>query len=229
MFRILFVLDVMDGVVVHAIKGERHRYEPVEKFSRICSSSGILDVFETVKPREVYVADLDRIMNRPSDNLSLISLIPVPVMLDYGVRSVDDFKEVYQRVEHVVVGTETAPLHLFEELTDHDFVVSIDTRNGNLLSQSDMCVREMCDFLSSLGVKCCILLDISMVGTHRGINEKLVYDVMDVLDSQLLYGGGVRSMEDIERLREIGVDGVLISTAVHLGHIPLDVVRGGHW
>ncbi|MCS7095879.1 MAG: HisA/HisF-related TIM barrel protein, partial [Nitrososphaerota archaeon] len=61
--KIIPVIDVLGGLAVHAVKGERRRYRPVK--SVLCSSADPLEVAEAFKElgfREVYLADLDAIM-----------------------------------------------------------------------------------------------------------------------------------------------------------------------
>ena len=60
--RCIFVLDVFNGAVVHAFRGERSRYEPIERYSQILSTSEPLAVLAEIRPSEVYVADLNRLM-----------------------------------------------------------------------------------------------------------------------------------------------------------------------
>jgi len=39
MFRTILVLDIFDGVVVHALRGKREEYLPVADFSSVCETS----------------------------------------------------------------------------------------------------------------------------------------------------------------------------------------------
>ena len=44
MFRIILVLDLLSGLVVHGIKGERDKYKSIHHFSKIVDSSKPEDV-----------------------------------------------------------------------------------------------------------------------------------------------------------------------------------------
>jgi len=70
MFRIIFVLDILNGTTVHAVRGERSKYRPVTG-SRVCASSSPLEIISTLAPREVYIADLGRLQHQ-GDNFELI-------------------------------------------------------------------------------------------------------------------------------------------------------------
>jgi phosphoribosylformimino-5-aminoimidazole carboxamide ribotide isomerase len=61
MFRIIFVLDILNGKVVHAVKGEREKYGPIHNFSKVCESSDPLHIVDELSPRELYIADLNRL------------------------------------------------------------------------------------------------------------------------------------------------------------------------
>lgn len=225
MFRTLFVMDIYNGAVVHAVRGERSTYKPVHTFSRVCSSSVPAEVVRTVRPREVYIADLNRIQRR-GDNLSVIRELHPRMMLDIGAASMEDVR-LGLGVAEVVLGSETAPLALIEEACERyekRIAVSIDCMGGKLLSPEPVDVLELARILAQYEVDV-LLLTLSRVGTASGIDAPLLSRVMDALGRGVLYGGGVASMEHIELLKEMGASGALIATAVHSGAVPLDAVR----
>ncbi len=69
--RCIFVLDIFNGAVVHAVRGEREHYQPIDGYSHVVTTSDPLRVLEEIRPREVYVADLNRLTGR-GDNLQII-------------------------------------------------------------------------------------------------------------------------------------------------------------
>lgn len=225
MFRTPFVMDIYNGTVVHAVRGERSTYRPVHTFSRVCSSSVPAEVVRTVRPREVYIADLNRIQGK-GDNLSVIRGLHPNMMLDIGAASMDDVR-LGLGVAKVVLGSETASLALIEgacERYGRRIAVSIDCKDGKLLSPEHIDVLDLARALAQYEVDV-LLLSLSRVGTASGIDVPLLQGVMDALGRGVLYGGGVASMEHIDLLEEMGASGALIATAVHSGAIPLDVVR----
>ncbi|MDD4580561.1 MAG: HisA/HisF-related TIM barrel protein, partial [Methanothrix sp.] len=112
--RCIFVLDILNGAVVHALRGERSRYEPIASFSRIVSNSEPLSVLSAIHPKEVYIADLN-LLTGHGNNLSVIDEVSrsTRTLADTGVSSVKDLDLL---CEHVipVLGTETASLPLIE-------------------------------------------------------------------------------------------------------------------
>jgi phosphoribosylformimino-5-aminoimidazole carboxamide ribotide isomerase len=72
-----------------------------------------------------------------------------------------------------------------------------------------------------------ILLNISSVGTESGIDEKFVRELRAATKMPLIYGGGVKTEDDLKILSNAGFDGVIISTAVHKGSIPRKIIQEG--
>ncbi|MEI8003713.1 MAG: HisA/HisF-related TIM barrel protein, partial [Methanothrix sp.] len=133
--RCIFVLDILNGAVVHAVRGERSRYEPIANFSRIVSTSEPLGILQKLHPREVYVADLDLLTGR-GDNLAVIKKISTVTrtMADIGISKAEDLDRLPASVS-AVLGTETASLKLIEEAAaDHKIVVSIDMMKRKVLA-----------------------------------------------------------------------------------------------
>ncbi|VUT28089.1 MAG: hypothetical protein SYNGOMJ08_00650 [Candidatus Syntrophoarchaeum sp. GoM_oil] len=61
-FRVIFVIDILNGIVVHAVGGEQDHYCPVHLTSGLVGSSDPISVINAVKPDETYIADLNAIM-----------------------------------------------------------------------------------------------------------------------------------------------------------------------
>ena len=134
--RCIFVLDIFNGAVVHAVRGERSRYEPIERYSQIVSTSAPLGVLGEVRPKEVYVADLN-LLTGSGENLGIIRSIShkVKTMADIGVSNLSDLDSL-PNVVTPILGTETASLEMMEEAALHRKVVaSLDMKNRKVLTR----------------------------------------------------------------------------------------------
>jgi len=121
MFRIIFVLDILNGKVVHAVKGEREKYGPVHNFSKVCESSDPLHIVDDLSPRELYIADLNRLEG----------------MLDLGASTMDEVHLGQEMAGSVILGTETATFELVESASSfypRSINLSIDIKDGNILT-----------------------------------------------------------------------------------------------
>lgn len=225
--RCIFVMDIFNGEVVHAVRGERSRYLPVNTFSRVVSTSDPIDIVDTIDPEEVYVADLDRLSER-GDNLKIIESISSKaiVMADIGISRISDLDLLPGPVTPVL-GTETASLDLISRASDlRDVVVSIDMKHRKVVSQSgDLDPLELIKEMNDLDLLGIILLELDRVGTSAGIDIEFLSRAVASSEHPVLVGGGIRGLSDIHALNEIGVRGVLVATAVHSGAIPIEMIR----
>lgn len=237
--KIIPVLDVLDGVVVHAVRGRRKEYQPLK--SILCASTEPIDVATALNAfgfSELYVADLDAITGgKPTFSLfkRIADKSGLELMVDAGVNSPEAAEEVLKsHVSKVIIGTETLPSMSFvgaavEAFGSEKIVVSLDLMGNTILSGFKLnrhvkplkFLRE----LEQLGVSQVIVLDLAKVGSNEGVNTFFLRDVLRNIKAEVLVGGGVRDIEDLIELKDIGVFGVLVATALHSGKISAESLK----
>jgi phosphoribosylformimino-5-aminoimidazole carboxamide ribotide isomerase len=229
MTRCVFVLDLFNGSAVHAVRGEREKYQPIETKSLVVNTSDPLSILDDLKPKEVYVADLDRITGS-GDNLELIGEISgkAETMADIGISSLVEL-DLLPLDCTPVLGTETGSFNLIDKASfKRNVVVSIDLFGGEVLTRDPSLKVPPLDLirrLNPLPIKEIILLSLDRVGTSKGLEERFLEAAADLSYHPLLLGGGVKDGSDLDRLEEMGLAGALVATAIHEGKIPLDVIR----
>lgn len=233
--RCVFVLDILNGAVVHALRGERRSYRPITEFSRIVSTSEPLGVLGELCPREVYVADLNLITGK-GDNLAAIGEISrmAKAMVDIGISQLTDLDRLPPAVTPVL-GTETASLSLIKEAAARSIqrggraLVSIDMKKGRLLSSDPGLAGQdpisLLKSLNRLDLEAVILLDLERVGASTGLDTVFLKAAAEASGHPLILGGGIGGEEDLEALEDMGFAGALLATAVHNGRIPLSKIR----
>lgn len=226
MFRIIFVMDIFNGVVVHAVKGERASYAPVK--SMVCVTSDPLDMIGRIMPLEVYMADLNRLRGM-GDNFQVIGQVSdkCSTMADTGIGNMDDVERTLSVSQVAVLGTETASIDLIGKAAARfpgRITASIDIKDERLLNR-EMAAEEIAEIFNVFALNDLIVLDLSRVGTGMGANIELLRRIVDISDHSILAGGGIRGMDDIRQLEDAGVAGALVATAVHNGAIPPEMLR----
>jgi phosphoribosylformimino-5-aminoimidazole carboxamide ribotide isomerase len=236
--KIIPVLDILGGVAVHAVRGVRRDYKPLK--SVLCETTDPVEVamaFKKLGFSELYVADLDAILtNRP--NLSIIKETAertgLRLMVDAGVANLDRAEELLRTgVSAIVIGTETLSATSFVQEAICSFgkervVVSLDTKNGELLAGFDRGSPDPLDLLRGfqrVGLGQVILLDLARVGSNQGVNMPLLRKVLEEFRAKVFVGGGVRDVADIVELQKMGVFGVLLATALHSGKINVEAAK----
>ena len=225
--QIIPVIDLMNKMAVHGKSGNRDEYKPLK--SVICNSANPIDVAMAYKERgaeTIYIADLNFITGN-GDNFEVIKEIDfVNKIVDIGVKRREDLeniKKILNKDDKAIVATET--LKDIELLKEKDIVVSLDFKNGELLLDKNFKDYSLDGILSYVREDTpLIILDISSVGTQRGINVGLIKYVLDKTNNPVYVGGGIKGMEDLELCYNLGVDGVLIATAIHKGILDLEEI-----
>jgi phosphoribosylformimino-5-aminoimidazole carboxamide ribotide isomerase len=241
-FRLILAVDVLDGVVVHAKRGEREQYRPITSISTIISSADPIRVIEELQPDEVYIADLNRLMGT-GDNRAILKELRdrdrgLRMMVEYGLRGIEDLKAAVEAeiADNLVLGTETSSMDLIETAsrtdisddTDISISVSVDLFNKEVLTSDKRLKIEPLELINALNeypLGDVIVLELDRVGTKSGIDFDFFARAAEASKHGILCGGGVRSCEDIYTLEEIGVKGALVATALHDGSIPAFALR----
>jgi phosphoribosylformimino-5-aminoimidazole carboxamide ribotide isomerase len=240
--KVIPVVDVLGGVVVHAVRGRRREYQPLK--SVLCASTDPLEVTAALKALgfgELYVADLDAIAGG-HQNFSLLKKIAaktgLELMVDAGVSSLEAAEELLDNgVSKVIIGTETLLSTAFvadavASFGSEKVIVSLDLMGGRVLSrlQPDMGAEPMTllrDF-QDMDVSQIIVLDLAKVGSGEGVNKLFLKDVLREIEAEVFVGGGVRNVKDLLELNDVGVFGVLVATALHAGRIsPEELKQNG--
>lgn len=239
-FRIIPVLDLKDGVAVHAVRGERARYAPAR--SVLAPSSDPVDLARAfvrrLGCRECYIADLDAIAGRGNHlgTVRAIAATGLRVWLDAGASTAGEAQRVLtEGAARVIIGTETLrdPRELKRIAAAVDptpssgaarCVLSLDLREGVLLGGSPA-VRGLDPVTLAAtaweaGIRSFIVLDLGRVGSSGGVDTRAAHRVRQALpDAEIVVGGGVRDGDDLRTLARAGFDGALVATALHTGAI----------
>lgn len=227
MMEIIPVLDLMSGIAVSGKSGQRDTYQPLETV--YASSPNPVEISHSLKQqgaRQIYVADLDAIEKKGS-NLEVVKNINylLPVMLDCGVKDLNSFEFALNFAQKIIVATETLSslkeLHkICERFPAQRMVVSVDIKNGELFSNNlNISLDEFKKELEYLKPAEVILLDISQVGTEKGFDKNLITKFSSLKES-LILGGGITAPE-LSEVAVLGINKVLIGSALHKGLIPL--------
>jgi phosphoribosylformimino-5-aminoimidazole carboxamide ribotide isomerase len=229
---ILPVIDIMQGRVVRAVGGRRSEYRPL--VSQLTDSTEPIDVMTAIQERfgwtQFYVADVDAIIGHRRE--FYLRNVPADYQLwvDTGVRYLADTADIcLARVAQVVVGSETllglkAARAIVAVLGTERLTFSLDMRDGRLIgvgANNWADPEAAAEALIAAGAERLIVLDLARVGELAGtgsddVCRRLIRRYPHVA---VLVGGGIRGVDDLRRLRDMGVSGALVASALHDGRI----------
>jgi phosphoribosylformimino-5-aminoimidazole carboxamide ribotide isomerase len=226
--KIIPVLDLMHGQAVHARHGRREHYRPLQ--SLLCRSAepqAVVDGLLGLQPFDtIYVADLDALMGKSRQSAVLSRLMRTFPGIRFWVdQGLPDSREwpFFEAEDNavMVVGSESFSEQSLPLLTDRraSFILSLDFRDGEWLGPDQLPKRP------ELWPETVILMNLTQVGGTDGPDFgrakrfKARYP-----HHRFVAAGGVRGESDLERLAAMGMDAVLMASALHSGAVDARVL-----
>ncbi len=186
--------------------------------------------------RFLHLVDLDGALAGHSVNAEaideILNTVDVPVQLGGGLRSADSVRFMLNLgVNRCIIGTKAAQnpefiRELVLEFGPERIVVGVDAKNGMVAVEgweqtSNRTAVELCLKMKEYGVRHIVYTDISRDGMLNGPNVEVTKILLKKTDLDVIASGGVSSMEDLNRLYEEGIPGVVIGKAIYEGKIVL--------
>jgi phosphoribosylformimino-5-aminoimidazole carboxamide ribotide isomerase len=225
---IIPVLDLKNGIAVFGKSGIRETYKPLKTvFNQTSEPYKIAKSLKESGATYIYVADLDAIEEIGS-NFDIISKInnKIPVILDSGANNVKKVNNALMISKKVIVATETLEkmedLHqIFNHINNERIIVSVDIKNNIIYSNIlNIDFNDIIREINRLKPKEIIILDLSKVGTEKGVNLGLIKRFKN-LKTSIIVGGGI-TRKDIVNLQNLGINKFLVGSALHQGKLLLN-------
>ncbi len=230
---IIPAIDIKDGRCVRLYQGDMDKdtvyYEsPLEAAKHWAEQGAEL----------LHVVDLNgAVEGRPVHKQEVAAIcmgFGVPVELGGGLRSPEAIEEALALgVERVVIGTAAYEDREFLRAVCKKFpgkiVVGIDARDGQVAikgwkESTSMDAIELAKRCQEDGASRIIYTDISRDGTSLGVNVEATLRLARAVNIPIVASGGVASLDDIRRLKELetdGIEGVIVGRALYGGAFTL--------
>ncbi len=226
---IIPVIDVRDGLVVRAVMGRRDLYKPIvtplsASAEPLEVTSGLLRLHPFGK---LYVADLDAIQGTGHNNAVIRAIrrrFPhLEVWTDNAAASPEAVR-AWLDGDHgiLVLGSESqSSSALARALRDEPrLALSLDFRADAFLGPADLLDPEFWPGRV-------IAMTLARVGGKAGPDFDRLSSLRQVDPKPNLYAaGGLRGREDLVRLAQMGVNGVLVASALHDGRLTGSEIAG---
>ncbi len=231
--QIIPVIDIRDGLAVHARAGNRAAYEPL--MTPFAGTADPVDVARGIQEafgcEMLYVADLDSIEGR-SPNIESCDQIAVAmarseVWLDNGQLALgqhDNDRVPAKNLSHVI-GTENLPDVLAYQTVALESAVppilSLDYSAEGFLGPKKLLEA------SQLWPRDVIVMTLARVGMGDGPDLVRLSHIASVAgpNRRVFAAGGVRNLDDLRALIRAGAHGALVATALHTGKIKPDDLK----
>ncbi|MEQ1635146.1 MAG: HisA/HisF-related TIM barrel protein [Methylococcales bacterium] len=219
--QIIPVLDLKDGVVVHAKRGQRELYAPIH--SPLCQSAELEQViaaYLNLYPfTTYYIADLNAIAGHHEHQALINNLLTkfqhLTFWIDSGYQTAPS--AYHQYLNYLpVLGSESYSNTNYSDLGSFQksYILSLDFSDTHPLGAEQLFAS------ASLWPKHIIIMTLNRVGDNQGPDfEKLRRFVQQYSGYQFIAAGGIRNLEDLWALKTIGISSALLASALHSGAI----------
>lgn len=223
-------IDLYEGRAVRLYKGD---YAKMTVYSE--DPVAVAWDFAAQGARQMHTVDLEGARDGGTPNLGIIERIAKETGLFVecggGLRDMAAIDRAFAAgVGRVILGTAAVSDErlLAESVQKYGekIAVGADLRDGRVAikgwrEDSGLTAEDFLRKVEALGVRTVICTDISRDGAMRGANAELYERLQREFGLELIASGGVSSLEDVARLRALGLYGAIIGKAYYTGDISL--------
>ena len=229
--RIIPAIDIIGGKCVRLSKGD---YSTKKIYNE--SPVEVAKEFEAFGIKFLHVVDLDGAKSNHIVNFKVLHEIATQTNLkvDFGggLKSNEDLKIAFDNGASQITGGSIAVKNpdLFQEwLAAYDsgkIILGADCMDRKIATHGWQQTSELdvVDFILDYerkGVQYVICTDISKDGMLQGTSNELYTEILSKTQVKLIASGGVTSIQDMEKLIEIGCEGAIIGKAIYEQKITL--------
>ncbi len=184
----------------------------------------------------LHVVDLDGALAGTGVNTEVIrricTALTIPVQTGGGIRIMADVEEkLAAGVSRVIIGTAAVkdPEFLRQAIETYGpdrIVAGIDAKNGMVAlegweEESQVSAVELGKQMRALGLQTAVYTDISRDGMLSGCNVAETKKMMEQTGLDIIASGGISSIEDMQKVAEAGIPGVITGKAIYEGKLDL--------
>ena len=223
-------IDLFDGKAVRLLKGD---YQKMTVYSE--NPLEIAKDFENSGAEFLHIVDLEGAKTGNTPNIGTIEKIVKNTSLftevGGGIRTLEtEEKYINIGVKRVILGTAAVNDEKFlisaVKKYGEKIAVGIDIKDGFVAIKgwtdlSKFTPFEFCEKMQNIGVKTVICTDVSKDGAMQGTNVGLYKEMSEKFNINIIASGGVSSIDDIKRLKNLEIYGAIIGKAYYTKAISL--------
>lgn len=231
--KALFAMDLMGGKTVRLKKGDFsavtvYSNNPVEKIKDMVDRGA----------RDFHIIDLDGAREGFPVHFELIKRLRTEIKgymeVGGGIRTKEDIK-AYEDLgmDGIIVGTRPLEdMEYFKSLSSYrNIVLGLDVYNGKPMIKGwkeavDIDLKDIITLSEEVGIKALLCTAIARDGMLAGPDFEGLERILNITRIPVIASGGVTTLEDIKRLKSMGVWATIIGKAFYEGLIRIEDVMG---
>lgn len=222
--KIIPAVDIMGGKCVRLLRGDPKKnkiyYDDPLKAAQLLENQGI---------ELLHVIDLDAALGF-GQNIEVIQKIlenlTAKVQIGGGIRTLQKAGQLLNLGSYrVIFGTAAIKnpdliKEAVKKYGSESIAVAIDEKNGKVAfhgwkKDSNINYLELAKSFETLDIGCLIFTPISVDGTLKGPQIEKTAELVKSVTVPVIASGGVAKLQDLVELSKIGVDGVIVGTAIY--------------
>ena len=235
---IIPAIDLKDGQVVRLKKGDFNTVQQVAD-----DAVATAKAFYEAGARYLHVVDLDGSKDGVRKNSELVKAVAqlgMKTELGGGIRSMQDLEEVFSLgIWRAIIGSAAVSDPDFvkaalEKYGPDRIVVGVDAKDGLVrtagwVQESGENYLDFAKQMEELGVKNIIFTDIDTDGMQSGPSFARLQFLRDKVGCSITAAGGVSSNADIQALKRMGVEAIIVGKSWYTGALDLKqaIAEGG--
>jgi phosphoribosylformimino-5-aminoimidazole carboxamide ribotide isomerase len=230
--RIIPAIDIIDGKCVRLSQGDYNQ--------KTIYNENPLEVakqFEDAGLKYLHLVDLDGAKARQVINWKVLEAITskTNLQVDFGggIRTTEDLETVFNSgakqitAGSIAVNDRETVLQWIVEFGAEKIILGADAKDGKTATHGwlDDSGLDAVNFISdyhALGIQYSVCTDISKDGMLIGPSIKLYENILAKCpELKLIASGGVSSLEDLIKLKEVGCEAAIVGKAIYEGKVTL--------
>jgi phosphoribosylformimino-5-aminoimidazole carboxamide ribotide isomerase len=230
--QLIPAIDLMSSKIVRLAQGEVKSAKfydtfgsPVDAAKRWCAEGA----------GKLHIIDLDAAFGQGNNHYIISEVaknIDIPIQVGGGIRSFEVAEKLFSTgITQVMLGSLafkdfSSITRLQEKFGKDSIVVALDNKNGQVMidgwrTATNLTLHMALDKFTALGVKRFLITSIAHDGLLSGPDFETLSQVVKHSNVKVLAAGGIGSIADLVKLREIGVEGAVIGKALYEGRFTL--------
>ena len=228
--KIFPAVDLSGGRIVRLYQGD---YDKMTVYNNNPKETAKL--FRDAGAKYLHLVDLDGAKDGSDANFESIKQIAgqggLYIEVGGGIRDEDRIKKYLNLgVSRCILGTIAVKDFDFTaemiKKYKNQIAVGVDARDGFVAIQgwrevSQIRGVEFCEKLAKIGTSAIIYTDIARDGAEFGTNLNLYRDLIKIRGPEFTASGGVSGLDELKKLRDMGVHAAIIGKALYTGKLNL--------
>ena len=229
--RIIPAIDIIDGKCVRLSQGD---YDTKKIYNE--NPLEVAKEFEDYGIEYLHLVDLDGAKSKQIINYKTLELITSKTNLkvDFGggIKANDDIRIAFECGANQITGGSIAVQNptLFQEWISQygsdKIILGADAKDRKIathgwLETSEVDVIDFIKEYKTKGIDYVICTDIAKDGMLEGTSNELYAEILATSEVKLIASGGVSSIDDLIKIKELGCEGAILGKAIYEGRIQL--------